>query len=440
MGLIGKQPVAAALTADDISDGAVASGKIADGAVTSVKISDDAVTSGKIADDAVTATKIATGAVDTGTDWQSVQTANFTAVAGKGYPINTTSGTITVTLPASPSAGDFVQIVDYAGTFQTNSVTLTASGSDKIKGLTDNTVLNKERSSVTLSYVDATQGWVPTAGVNDGTQVLAPEFSASGGTETTYSSGGNDYKVHTFLSSGNFVTSGSTKNMDFLIVAGGGGGGAGQGGGGGGGGMRVFTATAVTAGTHPVTVGNGGGNGTNVTPPTDGQDSVFAISGGTTYTANGGGYGGSYDTHAGPNAGNSGGSGGGGGSGHVSPGGGGSGNTPSTTPSQGASGAGVTYSEMGGGGGGGGASGVAGATNPAHGGDGTQNDFRTGSNVYYAGGGAGRGASVRNGGQGGGGNSQTAGGTNTGGGGGGGQDNTNSGDGGSGIVVIRYIV
>ena len=321
MGLIGKQPVAAALTADDISDGAVASGKIADGAVTSVKISDDAVTSGKIADDAVTATKIATGAVDTGTDWQSVQTANFTAVAGKGYPINTTSGTITVTLPASPSAGDFVQIVDYAGTFQTNSVTLTASGSDKIKGLTDNTVLNKERSSVTLSYVDATQGWVPTAGVNDGTQVLAPEFSASGGTETTYSSGGNDYKVHTFLSSGNFVTSGSTKNMDFLIVAGGGGGGAGQGGGGGGG-----------------------------------------------------------------------------------------------------------------------ASGVAGATNPAHGGDGTQNDFRTGSNVYYAGGGAGRGASVRNGGQGGGGNSQTAGGTNTGGGGGGGQDNTNSGDGGSGIVVIRYIV
>ena len=40
-------------------------------------------------------------------DWQtSIKTSNFTAVSGEGYFVNTTSGAITVTLPASPSAGD----------------------------------------------------------------------------------------------------------------------------------------------------------------------------------------------------------------------------------------------------------------------------------------------------------------------------------------------
>ena len=41
--------------------------------------------------------------------WQSVQASNFTAVAGNAYPVNTTSAAITVTLPASPSAGNIVQ-------------------------------------------------------------------------------------------------------------------------------------------------------------------------------------------------------------------------------------------------------------------------------------------------------------------------------------------
>ena len=57
--------------------------------------------------------------------WQPVQIANFTAVAGRAYPCNTTSAAFTVTLPASPSAGDQVQLVDYAGTWNTNDKTLT---------------------------------------------------------------------------------------------------------------------------------------------------------------------------------------------------------------------------------------------------------------------------------------------------------------------------
>ena len=259
--------------------------------------------------------------------------------------------------------------------------------------------------------------------------------TASGGTVTTV----GDYTIHSFLSGTSSYINDTAQDIDVLVVAGGGGAGAGQGGGGGGGGMRTFSAIAAPSGTHSVTVGAAGGKGTNATPSTDGGDSVLAVTGGSTYTSNGGGFGGSYNTYAGPNSGNSGGSGGGGGSGHVSPGAGGAGNTPSTSPSQGASGAGVTYSEMGGGGGGGGASGVAGATNPAHGGDGTQNDFRTGSDVYYSGGGSGRGASARSGGAGGGGGTTQNGTTNSGGGGGGGTHDHDAGAGGSGIVVLKRI-
>ena len=49
-----------------------------------------------------------------GTDWQSaIKTSNFTAEAGKGYFVNTTSGVVTITLPSSPSVGDEVSIIDY---------------------------------------------------------------------------------------------------------------------------------------------------------------------------------------------------------------------------------------------------------------------------------------------------------------------------------------
>ncbi|BCV06049.1 MAG: hypothetical protein CM15mV124_410 [uncultured marine virus] len=44
--------------------------------------------------------------------WQtgSIKTSGFTAVAGEGYFCDTSSGAFTVTLPASPSAGNLVAI------------------------------------------------------------------------------------------------------------------------------------------------------------------------------------------------------------------------------------------------------------------------------------------------------------------------------------------
>ena len=51
-------------------------------------------------------------------------TTNTTATSGYGYFIDTTNNAHTINLPASPSAGDYVAIKDYAGTFATNNLTI----------------------------------------------------------------------------------------------------------------------------------------------------------------------------------------------------------------------------------------------------------------------------------------------------------------------------
>lgn len=162
-----------AITSARIDDGAVATVDIADNAVTTAKITDANITTAKIANNAVTTDKVAAGAitaaklassVNTDFDWSdSVKTANFTAVSGKGYFVNTTSAAITVTLPSSPSAGDKVAVMDYAGTADTNNITINPAGSDKVEGQTSyDLVISGERTGLELVYKDATQGWLVT--------------------------------------------------------------------------------------------------------------------------------------------------------------------------------------------------------------------------------------------------------------------------------------
>ena len=99
------------------------------------------------------------GEVSGGEQWQSVKTSTFTAVAGEGYFVNTTSGVITMNLPAG-TLGDFVTFIDYAGTFDSNTFTISANGSEKINGSTDDLTVSVERSANTLVYTDSTQGWL----------------------------------------------------------------------------------------------------------------------------------------------------------------------------------------------------------------------------------------------------------------------------------------
>jgi len=97
--------------------------------------------------------------VSGGTSWQAVKTSTFTAVAGEGYFINTTSGAIEMDLPAG-NIGDEVSFIDYAGTFDTNALTIDQNGSEKIAGSTDPLTVSTERAANTLVYVDSTQGWL----------------------------------------------------------------------------------------------------------------------------------------------------------------------------------------------------------------------------------------------------------------------------------------
>ena len=95
----------------------------------------------------------------TGTDWvTAIQTSNFTAEAGKGYFVNTTSQVLYVNLPVGV-VGMEITIQDYAGTFGTNKVILNANGSEKIQGSALEGKITTNNATAVLIYQDATKGW-----------------------------------------------------------------------------------------------------------------------------------------------------------------------------------------------------------------------------------------------------------------------------------------
>ena len=103
-------------------------------------------------------TTASTSGIPNTVNWTTVQTSSVNpAVAGTGYPMNTTSGALTVTLPASPTAGQLISIVDYAGTFATNKLTINPNG-NKINGNTASPVLGTNREAINLVYVDSKIG------------------------------------------------------------------------------------------------------------------------------------------------------------------------------------------------------------------------------------------------------------------------------------------
>jgi hypothetical protein len=97
--------------------------------------------------------------VSGGTSWQAVKTSGFTAVAGEGYFCDTSGGAFTATLPATPTLGDEVTLVDYAGTFDTNNLTV-GRNSENIQGSAADLTVSVDRAGLTLVYSGATQGWL----------------------------------------------------------------------------------------------------------------------------------------------------------------------------------------------------------------------------------------------------------------------------------------
>ena len=353
-----------------------------------------------------------TGFGRTGTvDWQtgSIKTAGFTPTNGEGYFCNTTGGIFTVTLPAGV-AGNIVAFADYTRTFNTNNLTITPNGSEKIGGggAGDSATLDVNGQSATFVYVDGTEGWIniqETQTSQIGTNELF--VTATGGSPCTGAIVCTNYKVHTFTGPGTFCVSCAgnacgSNTVDYLVVAGGGGGASSDGAGGGGGGYRIAASTAacspaysapplanpagapVTATPYSITVGAGGG-GSSASPPTvsgnKGSDSIFH-----TITSTGGGYG-STSNPPSPGLGGPGGSGGGSGNNPT----GGAGNDPPVSPSQGFPGG--SGPGLGSGGGGATAAGAPGASSGGTGnagGAGDANDIdSSGSPVTYSRGGNG---------------------------------------------------
>ena len=404
-----------------------------------------------------TAVTLACGATQTGfgrsgsVNWDTTaKTAGFTGVNGNGYFINTTGGTITVNLPASPSAGNIIAVKDYTGTFDINTCTVARNGSN-IRGATNNFTLEKANSGAVFIYVDGTEGWQVFVDGSDA-DAAVQYISATGGTITE----SGDFKIHTFTGPGTFTVncvscSAANNEVSYMVVAGGGGSGRSYGGGGGAGGFRerksgVDTYTAsplngstpitVTATGFPITVGGGGAKATPSVKAGSGANSVFS-----TITSAGGGGAGSFSNPQ-PATGIPGGSGGGGADG---PQAGGSGNTPPTTPSQGSNGGPGYNPGRAGGGGGATAVGQTGQSNAAGIGGAGATSSINGTPTARAGGGGGfgneGGANGGAGGGGAGGNPGVAGTVNTGGGGGGSGSTPNpemTNLGGSGIVIIRY--
>lgn len=97
--------------------------------------------------------------VSGGTSWQLGKQADFNAVAGEGYFVDTTTNTITATLPASPSSGDEITFIDVTGTFDTNNFTVGRNGQN-IQGSATDLTVSIERAGFTLVYFNSTQGWV----------------------------------------------------------------------------------------------------------------------------------------------------------------------------------------------------------------------------------------------------------------------------------------
>jgi hypothetical protein len=97
--------------------------------------------------------------VSGGAAWQPVVTSSLTVVAKGGYFVNTTSTAITATLPTSPTLGDFISFIDYAGTFDTNNLTIARNGKN-IQGVAEDLIVATERAGLTLVFTDNTQGWL----------------------------------------------------------------------------------------------------------------------------------------------------------------------------------------------------------------------------------------------------------------------------------------
>ncbi len=249
--------------------------------------------------------------------WQAKKTSSFTAEVNKGYPVDTSGGAITATLPAAASLGDTIEFHDYARNWDTNKLTLNVNGL-KFQGASENPIMSTVGGQLTIVYIDATKGWIPQQEEASDMIAVAPP-------------GNQEYTSH-----GNYTWTVPANVTECAVVCVGAGGTSGVGNSGqaaGGGALAYRNNISVTPGqTASIVVGNAGSHSGN--NGNSGGSSSFTYAGTTTTAGGGGGGQGDGGASGGsPGSGGSrsgthdgGGNGGGGGqdgSNHGGPGGGG---------------------------------------------------------------------------------------------------------------------
>ena len=146
-------PNGSSIEVNRISASAVTVGTPDDNTVSTVKIQNLAVTAGKLA----TAVQ---ARLRPELDSATAKTSAFNAAAGKKYYVDTTSSAITATLPASPTVGDSIQFIDFAGTFATNNLTLGRNGNKVLRVAADG-VVDQNNFAMIWEYTGSTHGWLP---------------------------------------------------------------------------------------------------------------------------------------------------------------------------------------------------------------------------------------------------------------------------------------
>ena len=405
----------------------------------------------------------------------NLRLGNGTVDSGANYSVTFFDGRTSTTGSGRFTSATSLQL-DYYGSISSSNSSLIVDIMNYSSSTNFKTVLSRYGNTTSASYSGvgfAAGTWRSQSAINTLTLSLSTLNFAVGTTVSLYgikswatestikATGGYvysdaSYYYHVFPFSSTF-TPNQSLTCDYLVIAGGGSGGGDpsnrdQGAGGGAGGLRstvgttggggtLESALSLTAQAYTITVGAGGAGST--TTGANGTNSTLS-----TITATGGGGGGDANESTTSGNGLTGGSGGGSGSGPSQK------SAGSGTTNQGyAGGLGMNPS---GGGGGGGAGGTPAAAITGFGGNGGNGvaisllaqPTKTGVNYYYAAGGGGGGESTINpglGGLGGGGKGGKdfgyAGVAGTGSGGGGaGTDYASSkgGNGGSGLVIIRY--
>lgn len=403
--------------------------------------------------------RVGNGSIDSGSNYSATELYGTGSAAGSQRTTNATGARITFASGGGSAVTSNFQLhlMNYANT-TTNKTFITRTSVPSSTYPSSSAFVSLWRSTAAINTV---QLYLTGGNFLAGSTFSLYGIAAEGTSPAPKATGGaiyqdSTYYYHVFGLTGTFTPLQSL-SVDALVVGGGGGASIG---GGGAGGLRSGTSLSVTAQNYTVTVGSGGANVSTNAAGGNGTSSTFS-----TITSSGGGGGGGTESIT--KNGQAGGSGGGGGinstnsSEQVS---GGSGNLGNYTPVEGyAGGSGRYWGLEFGGGGGGGASQVGVNVAPSsgvvstlgNGGDGSSAYSSWGvatgvgqliSGTYYlagGGGGGGRSATPGTGGAGGGGNGSvttvgTNGTANTGGGGGGANQGTTRGNGGSGVVIVRY--